>query len=230
VVVYHGSERFLANELDRTPLRIIRAFVAGSGPPPGVRLRVVSEGPPARLVATTPTERLRITIGRAGHVAAAAFRKPRGKVVQVVRQLQPGVRPNGARAAYWLGPRWNGHLAGSSSTASGPAGYYAVEYPHLGVEVTRPVGVTGDEAVTLRDGTRATLQVVRVAEDGTVVVASTTSTSGSSIGMNGFMFGTTDAPGSTMAFVFLPHAMITLSGTAVTPRSARAIARSLRPL
>jgi hypothetical protein len=33
-----------------------------------------------------------------------------------------------------------------------------------------------------------------------------------------------------MAFVFLPNAMITLSGTGVTPRSARAMARSLRPL
>jgi len=45
-----------------------------------------------------------------------------------------------------------------------------------------------------------------------------------------FLFSPTGNPGKTMAFVFLPHAMITLSGTGVTPHTARAIARSLRPL
>lgn len=230
VITYHGSQRFLADHVDRTPLRVVRAFLAGSGPPTGVRVQVVAQGPPARLIATTATERLRITIGRAGHVAAGAFRAPRGKVVQVVRQLAPGVRPGGALAAYWLGPRWNGRPARTSSAASGRAGYYVVGYPHLAVEVTRGVGVTGNRAVTLRDGTRATLRVARVADDGTVVISSASSIGGSSIGMQGFIFGTTDAPGTTMAFVFVPHAMITLSGSDVTPRSAAAIARSLRPL
>jgi hypothetical protein len=37
-------------------------------------------------------------------------------------------------------------------------------------------------------------------------------------------------PGGVLAFVFLPTATVTLSGTAVTGRSAAAIARALRPL
>jgi hypothetical protein len=43
-----------------------------------------------------------------------------------------------------------------------------------------------------------------------------------SIGIHGFAFGMAGAPGSTIAVVFLPHAMITLSRSAA--------ARSLRPL
>jgi hypothetical protein len=43
------------------------------------------------------------------------------------------------------------------------------------------------------------------------------------------MLGAADARGSPMAFVFLPHATITLSGSAVTARSAAGIVRSLRP-
>jgi hypothetical protein len=139
------------------------------------------------------------------------------------------VRPGGVLAAYWLGPRWNGRSARSSSWASGRTGYYVVGYPHLDVEVARPAGITGNVPVTLVDRTHATLQVVRVGKNGIVSLSSATTTARTST-VHGFVFLSPARPGTTMAFVFLPHAMITLSGTAVTPRSAAAIARSLRPL
>ncbi len=225
VTQYRGSRHFLTGVVGGIPLEIVEAFLAGSAPPPGVHLRVVSNGPPATIVATTATERLRITIRRAAHVPAHAFRTARGKPARVVRELRPGARPDGAIAAYWLGPAWNGRAARSSSAASGRVGYYAIRYPHLDVVVTAPAGITGGQTLTLGDGTHARLRVAPVEADGTVSVAG-----GTPFSMHGFVFTTTEPPGSTMAFVFLPHAMVTLSGTAVTPRSAAAIARSLRPL
>jgi hypothetical protein len=228
VTEYDGSRSFLTGQVGRIPLQVIRGFLAGSAPPSGVRLRVVSEGPPATLVATTATERLRITIGRARHVAAGAFRTARGKRAQVVRELHPGARPNGPTPAYWLGPAWNGHAARSSSAASGHGGWYAVAYPHLAIDVTAPErGLSGDKAVTLEDGTRATLQVASADAHGSFSISS--SSGNSTFGDIIFATSSPD-PGKTMAFVFVPNAMITLSGTAVTPRSAAAIARSLRPL
>jgi len=77
--------------------------------------------------------------------------------------------------------------------------------------------------------------VAAVRRDGTVSFSSTSSSSGGGGGNAVFqgdiiVIDTGADPGNTMAFVFLPHAMIALSGTALTPRSAPAIARSLRPL
>jgi hypothetical protein len=57
-----------------------------------------------------------------------------------------------------------------------------------------------------------------------------------SSGANGTMSdsleGSVEPPdaGRNVALVILPHAMVELSGTAVTQRSAAAIARALRPL
>jgi hypothetical protein len=61
--------------------------------------------------------------------------------------------------------------------------------------------------------------------DGTISVSSGTPGS-----MNGLIYLTTAKPGGDVAFVFPPHALITLSGTGVTPHSARATGRSLRPV
>jgi hypothetical protein len=232
VTEYRGSRRFLTDQVGGIPLRIVEHFLAGAAPPPGVRLRVVSSGPPATIVATTATERMRISVGRAGPVSAGAFRTTSGKPGQVVRELRPGVRPAGAIPAYWLGPAWHGLGARSSSAATGHGGWYTVGYPHLGVDVTpAEPGVAGGTPVTLRDGRRATLRVAAVKPDGTVSFSSGSSGNGKVEIQGEIVFiGTGADPGRTMAFVFLPHAMITLSGTAVTPRSAAAIARSLRPL
>jgi len=229
VTSYRGSQRFLAEQAGGLSLRIVQAYVTGTAPPFGVHLHVVTSGPPSRIVATTSTERLRITIGRAGHVAASAFRPARRRAREVVRELRPGVRPGSAVPAYWLGPAWRGHPARSSSAESGDGGWYTCGYPHVAVSVTAPLrGYGGGAPVTLADGTPATLQVAALRPDGTVSLSSS-SGEGSAEGEI-FLFSSTGNPGRTIAFVFLPHAMITLSGTGVTPRSARAMARSLRPL
>jgi hypothetical protein len=229
VTDYRGSRRFLVEQAGGLPLRIVQAYLAGTAPPFGVRLHVASGGPPARLVATTATERLRITVGREGHVTPSSFRTAGGRASRVVRELRPGAHPKPAVVAYWLGPAWMGHRARSSSAASGHGGWYSIAYPHVAVSVTAPLGgYSGRTPVTLGDGTHATLQVAALRPDGTVDLSSSTGEGGASGQV--LLFSATGNPGKTMAFVFLPNAMITLSGTGVTPRSARAMARSLRPL
>jgi hypothetical protein len=229
VTDYRGSPRFLANQAGGLTLRIVQAFLSGTAPPWGVHLRVVSSGPPARIVATTSTERLRITIGRAGHVAASAFRPAAGHAREVVRELRPGVRPASSVTAYWLGPNWRGHRARASSATSGDGGWYTIGYPHVDVEVTAPLGgFGGDEPLTLGDGTHGTLQLAAIRADGSVSLTGEGG-NGTTQGMLALSSSAAN-PGTTIAFVFVPHAMITLSGTGVTPRSARGIARSLRPL
>jgi hypothetical protein len=229
VTDYRGSRRFLADQAGGLPLRIVQSYLAGTAPPFGVRLRTVVGAPPAQVIATTRTERLRITIRRGGRVTPSTFRPARGHASQVVRQLRPGSRPGAAVAAYWLGPAWMGHRARSSSAASGHGGWYTISYPHVSVGVQAPLGgYSGGTPVILDDGTHATLQVAALRPDGTVSVS--TSTGEGSASGEVFLFTSIGNPGKTMAFVFLPHAMITLSGTGVTPRTSRAMARSLRPL
>ena len=228
VTDYRGSQRFLDSQAGGLPLRIVQSYLAGTAPPFGVHVRVVSGGPPAQLVATTRTERLRITIDRGGHLTASAFQTARGHASQVVRQLRPGTRPHPAVAAYWLGPTWLGHRPRSSGAAFGHGGWYSIGYPHVDVEVTAPLGGYGGGApVTLGDGTHGTLRVAAVQPDGSVSLSSST---GDGAAEGEILFSSTGNPGKTIAFVFLPHAMITLSGTGVTPRTARAMASLLRPL
>lgn len=223
VTVYRGSQRYLADRAGGTPLRVVEAFLAGAKAPPGVRVRVLAKGPPARLIATTATERIGITIRRAAHIPAGAFRTARGRVAQVVGEMRAGVRPNSSISAYRLGPDW-------TRTASGPGGWYTLGHPHVDVELTGASGITGTKSLTLADGTRATLQIARVQANGTVSVSSARSVPGTAVGVEGFITTSRARPGSAVAFVFLPHAVLMLSGAAVTPRSAPAIARSLRPL
>jgi hypothetical protein len=222
VSVYRGSQRFVADRAGGTPLRVVEAFLAGTRQPRGVRVRVLAKGPPARLIAATATERLRITIRRTGPIPADAFRPARGTVAQVATELRAGVNPDSSVSAYWLGPDWKG-------TATGSGGWYTLGYPHVDVGLTGASGVTGRRSLTLADGTHATLQVVRVRPNGVVSVSSAT-TGGSVSSFHGYVYMSTDPPGTPVAFVFLPHATVTLSGAAVTPRSALAIAQSLRPL
>jgi hypothetical protein len=226
---FRGSRSFLANQAGGLPLRIVQAYLTGTAPPWSVHLQVVAAGPPARIVATTATVRMRITIARAPYVGGAAFLTTGGHVSQVVRQLRPGERPNATVAAYWLGPIWMGHRARSSSAASGRGGWYTIGYPHVDIEVQAPFGDgIGGASVTLGDGTIGTLQVAPVRPDGSVSLSGSGG-AGTSSG-EVVLSSLTANLGKTMAFVFLPHAMITLSGTGVTPHTARAIARSLRPL
>jgi hypothetical protein len=223
VTVYRGSSRYLADRAGGTPLRVVEAFLAGAHPPPGVRVRVLADGPPARLIATTPTERIEITLRRAARLPVVAFRTARGRVPRVARELRADARPDSSISASWLGRDWK-------RTASGRGGWYTLAYPRVDVELTGASGISGRRSLRLSDGTRATLQVARVQANGTVSVSSAGTSPGTSVSIVGFMTTSTARPGSPVAFVFLPHAVLMLSGSAVTPRSAPAIARSLRPL
>ena len=157
-------------------LSLLHPTTGSSAPPPQTmlvdrdgRFRTVAGGPPAQVIATTRTERLRITIRRGGRVTPSTFRPPRGHASQVVRQLHPGARPDPAVAACWLGPAWMGHRARSSSAASGHGGWYSIGDPHVDVEVDAPLGgYRGGRPVTLEDGSHATLQVAALRPDGTV--------------------------------------------------------------
>jgi hypothetical protein len=61
LTVYHGSRRFVTGQIGGVGVPVVRAFVTGSALP-GVHVRVLSAGPPARLLVTTPGVRLRITV------------------------------------------------------------------------------------------------------------------------------------------------------------------------
>jgi hypothetical protein len=88
--------------------------------------------------------------------------------------------------------------------------------------------LAGAEPVTLADGTSATLQVVQVGPDGTSTVRGGSAIASGAVTYSVLELG--ERPGGIVAFVFLPHATVVLSGTAVTPGTATAIARALRPL
>jgi hypothetical protein len=223
LTLYRGSQRYLADRAGGMPLRVVEAFLSGTKAPSGVRVRIVGKGPPARLTAATATERIQITIHRVTHFPADAFRAAPGSAAQVMGALRARAHRNSSISAYWLGPDPKG-------PGSGSGGWYTLGYPHVDVGLMGPNGITGTTPLTLADGTRGTLQVVRVQANGTVSVSSARTLPGSAVGMEGFVTTSTARPGSAVAFLFLPHAMVMLSGTAVTPRSAPAIARSLRPL
>jgi hypothetical protein len=134
VTAYDGSARFVADQLGGIGLRVVRSYLTGAPAPSGVRVRVLSDGPPARLVVTTPTERMRISVARGPAASAGLFRVTPGRASETVRELHPGTPPGAAIPAYWLGPQWDGHPARTSSAVSGDAGSYSVGYPHLAVQ------------------------------------------------------------------------------------------------
>jgi hypothetical protein len=223
VIVFRGSPAFVALNLGGAPLRIVRAFLRGSPPPAGVRLRLVSAGPPARLVATTGLERLQISISRMPS-SAATFAALRGRVAQTTTQLRPGGRPAASVHAYWLGGTWHGAAPRSSTETVGAGDSYTITYPHVGIEVDAGTGVgIGGTPVTLADGTRGTLQVARIGPDGSVSIDG-----GSAL--VAVQFASDGRPHGSLAFVSVPGAQIVLSGSAVTSRSAARIAAALRPL
>jgi hypothetical protein len=228
VTAYRGSRSFIIDRLGGTDVRVVRAFLTGGSPPASAHVRIVGDGPPARLVVTTGRTRMQISIAAVHGPSTGAFSTARGHVVSTVRQLRPGTAPRNAIPAYWLGPSWNGRTADRSSATSGQDASYTIAYPHLAVEAdAEPLpGLSGDQALTLADGTRATLAVVHPNTEGTY---SLNADSTSTYGVIALATGGTGKPGP-IALVFLPNAMITLSGSAVTDASALAIARALRPL
>jgi hypothetical protein len=127
---------------------------------------------------------------------------------------------------YWLGRTFHGRGAtdASQSTATS-GGTTTVSYRGLEVDSSSPLGqIPGARAVTLADGTHARMTVVSMNRDGTY------SYTDGSTGFDTLALSWGPGAGRDIALVFLPNAMITLSGQAVTPKTAPAIARALRPL
>ena len=165
---------------------------------------------------------------RVGHPSTSLFAVRRvASPDQVVRQLRVGVAPASGPPPYWLGATLGGERPVYASTTRGKGfSSYSVSYPGVDVEVEAS-GFELPEChakhVVLTDGTPAAVTVV-IPDLGPCQTADGTTTS--SVGVIALA---TDSHGG-VAFVDTPEETITLSGSAVTPKSAVRIARALRPV
>ncbi len=229
VWAYRGSAGFIARRLGYVPLAALRAFLTGSRPSAGVAIAVRRHGWPAVIAASTRFERLTLTVRRVATAPRQLFRTSPGRVIVTTRQVVPGTRPPTGVPAYWVGASFGGRPATEAFESVGRTGAGAsVSYPGLDVGTSGRLGPpTGGRSVTLHDGTRASVIVIPIAADGSYRLSG----SGSG-GLFDEVVGTVAPPdaGRDIALVTLPHAMVTLSGAAVTPASAAAIVRTLRPL
>ncbi len=229
VWAYRGSAAFIARRLGYVPLAALRAFLTGSRPSTGVALGARGNGRPAVIAASTRFERLTLTVRRVATAPRRLFRTSRGRVIVTTRQVAPGTRPPAGVPGYWVGASFGGRRATEAFESIGRAGSGAsVSYPGLDVGTSARLGASsGGRSVTLRDGTRARVVVIPIAADGSYRLSG--AGSGGSFSEVVGTVGPPDA-GRDIALVTLPHALVTLSGAAVTPASAAAIARALRPL
>jgi len=165
---------------------------------------------------------------RLRHVGAALFRTSTSTATGTIRQIAAG-RPTGAGAAYWLGSVWRGTTPAGASESTGDAGTtYETAYPGLDVTVERAGAAAfrcDGTQVRLADGSVATMVVIPISSKGTGECSS--SSDGST---TGFMVTSSDTGPGTLAYVIAGDVVIGLSGRAVTPESAAAIARALRPV
>ncbi len=229
VWAYRGSAAFIARRLGYVPLAALQAFLTGSRPSAGVRIAVRSHGRPAVIAASTRFERLTLTVRRVAAAPPRLFRTSRAPVIVTTRQVTPGTQPPAGVPAYWVGASFRGRPAAEASESVGRTGSGAsVSYPGLDVGTSGRLGPpTGGRSVTLRDGTRARVIVIPIAADGSYQLQG--SGSGGSFDELQGSVAPPDA-GRDIALVTLPRAMVTLSGAGVTPASAAAIVRALRPL
>ena len=203
-----GSREFVADRAGAAVVAPVRATLAGSARADGVTV---------------------VGVRRLRHVDPDIFRASSGPPTGTVNQVSAGRSASGAEPAYWLGSTWRGTAPASASESTGDAGTtYETEYPGLDVtvETSRGAGLGCDGTpVHLADGSSATLVVVPVSPQGTGQCSS--SSGGSTIGL---MVFSEDAATRTLAYVVAGDTVISLSGRAVTPDSAAAIARALRPV
>jgi hypothetical protein len=229
VWAYRGSAAFIARRLGYVPLAALHAFLTGSRPSAGVAIEVRGHGPPAVIATSTRYQRLTLSLRRLASAPPGLFRTSRAPVIVTTRQVAPGTQPPAGVPAYWVGASFRGRPAAEASESVGRTGSGAsVSYPGLDIDTSGRLGsLTGGRSVTLRDGTRASVTVVPIAADGSYRLEG----SGSG-GSFDHLVGVVQPPdaGRDIALVTLPHALVTLSGSAVTRRSAAAIARALRPL
>jgi hypothetical protein len=202
-----GSAQFVADRAGADVVAPIRAKLTGSPLPHGVAI---------------------VDFRRLGRVGAALFRTSTSTVTGTIRQVAAG-RPPAAEPAYWLGSEWRGTTPASTSESTGDAGAtYETAYPGLDVTVERAGAATlrcDGAPVHLADGSPATVIVVPISSKGTGQCSS--SRDGSTTGL--MVVSSGGGPG-TLAVVIAGDAVISLSGRAVTPGSAAAIARALRPV
>jgi len=170
---------------------------------------------------TTITGFHRVTAPSADLFVVARVASP----TMVVRQVRVGVTPQSGPRAYWLGESFRGSGPTYASVTDSRVGSsYAVTYPGVAVQVDSTrlrIPTCGTTPVTLADGTPGRVGVVP--ED-------VGPCQGSIGGVDAVTLGsTTETPGG-IAVVITAHGTITISGPAVTPASAAAIARALRPV
>jgi hypothetical protein len=202
-----GSRRFVADRAGADVVASLRARLTGSALPEGVTV--------------TRFRRLR-------HAGTGLFRTSTGTATGTIRQVAAG-RPATGGSAYWLGSTWRGTTPGSASESTGDAGTaYDTQYPGVDVTVERSRGATlgcDGTPVRLADGTAATVVVVPINAQGTGQCSS--SSDGSTTGV---MVLSESTAAGTLAYVIAGDTVISLSCRAVTPASAAAIARALRPV
>ena len=202
-----GSPQFVADRAGADVVAPVRAKLTGSPLPHGVSI---------------------VDFRRLRHASAALFRTSTSTVTGTIRQVAAG-RPADAGSAYWLGSVWRGTTPASASESTGDAGMtYETAYPGLDVTVERAgaaaLGCDG-APVHLADGSLATVVVIPISSKGTGQCSS--SSDGSSTAV--LVMSSDTGPG-TLAYVVAADTVISLSGRAVTPESAPAIARALRPV
>jgi hypothetical protein len=203
-----GSPRFVADRAGADVVAPLRARLTGSALPDGVTV--------------SRFRRLR-------HVSARLFRTSTATATGTIRQVAAG-RPAATWSAYWLGSVWRGTTPAGASESTGDAGAtYDTEYPGVEVTVERSRSATlGCDGTTVRlaDGTAATVVVIPITAQGTGQCSSRGDGSTTAIMV---VSSGNDRPG-TLAYVIAGDVVISLSGRAVTPTSAAAIARGLRPV
>jgi hypothetical protein len=226
VWTYRGSPGFVTELLGSVPIAAMREYLSGAPAEAGIQVRGGGHGWPAVLSASTRSERMTLSVRPLRSAPAGLFRTIRGHLLGTTRQVAAGTRPPAGVPGYWLGPTFHGRRptdASQSTATSG--GNTTVSYRGLEVDSSSPLGqLRGDRAVTLADGTHARMTVIPISPGGTY---SYTDGSG---GFDTLAIASGPGDGRDIALIFLPNAMITLSGPAVTPTTAPAIARALRPL
>ena len=204
-----GSPQFVADRAGMEVVAPLRAKLTGLPLPRGISI---------------------VDFRRLRHLDPAVFRTSTSAVTGTVREVTAGRPATAGAAAYWLGPAWRGTSPASAAESTGDAGTtYETQYPGVDVSVERAgVAVLGCDGtpVHFADGTPATVVIIPIDSNGAGQCSS--SRNGSATGVM-FASSSESVPG-TLAYVIAGDAVITLSGRAVTPRSAVAIASALRPV
>jgi hypothetical protein len=184
---------------------------------PALRDRLLGRGAPR---GTTITGFHRVTAPSPQLFAVARVARP----TMAIRQVPVGAAPSSGPRAYWLGESFRGaRPAYASITTTRTESSYTVAYPGVAVEVDSSrfqMPTCGTTPVALADGTPGKLIVV---PDGSL------SCQGGS-GVDVVTFVSTSGEPGGLAIVETSDGTIMLSGPAVSPKTAAAIARALRPV